>query len=142
LGRKQWKGYKLKERKESGTDGWTVMKRAKADVERMSGSGKKSDEGRETGKQKRGGNERGTRDRTVNDSTFSIAHDASQDEAVFRQFADVARQDVTRTEPFLVLSFLSAGTVSVIVTDTLPLLVNVDNDIKCEILDSTTKCAC
>jgi hypothetical protein len=71
-----------------------------------------------------------------------IAHDASQDEAVFRQFADVAREDVTRTEPFLVLSFLSAGTVSVIVTDTLPLLVNVDNDIKCEILDSTTKCAC
>jgi hypothetical protein len=48
------------------------MKRAKADVERMSGSGKKSDEGRETGKQKRGGNERGTRDRTVNDSTFSF----------------------------------------------------------------------
>ena len=42
---------------------------------------------------------------------------------MLRQFVDVARQVVTRTEPFLVLSFLSAGTVNVTVVDKLPLLV-------------------
>ena len=64
-----------------------------------------------------------------------IAHDASQDEAVFRQFADVARLDVTRTEPyFLVLSFLSPGTVSVIFVVTL--CWDGDNDVKWEVLDS------
>ena len=48
------------------------MKRAKADVERLSRAEKKIDEERETGKQKRGGNERGARDRTASDSTFSF----------------------------------------------------------------------
>jgi hypothetical protein len=122
LGHKQWKGYKLKERKESGTDGWTTIKRAKADVERMSGAaGKKSDEGRETGKQKRGGNERGARDRTTSDSTSSfidciVMHHKMKlcSDSLWMCQGKMSREQST----FLFLSFLSAGTVSVIVVDT------------------------